>query len=380
MTLEENAGKLSVCHIASGDSWAGAEAQVASTVRMLARRSDISLSAIVLNEGRLASEMRQAGVAVKVIPEDRYGFLKIVTEASGFIREQEVNLLHSHRYKENCIAQSLALCCGVGAVVRTQHGMPEPFVGWRGVRHSLTQRFDSWSGRHLAGAIISVSSEMAPLLARRYGEDKVFTIRNGIDTAGIASPLSREEAKCRLGCGQKPLIGIVGRLEPIKRVDLFLEVVHELTLRVPDIEFVVAGDGSLRESLIACACHKGLEARVHFLGYRKDIHDVLRALDVLVMCSDHEGLPMVLLEALWLGVPVVGRAVGGIREVLGENRNGLCVDSSDAEALAAACERLLRDPLLGEDLCRSARQAIEGDFSAEGNAAAVAELYRRLTG
>jgi len=140
----------------------------------------------------------------------------------------------------------------------------------------------------------------------------------------------------------------------------------------------VAGDGSLRESLISSARQANLEGNVFFLGHREDIHDVLRALDVLVMCSDHEGLPMVLLEAMWLGVPVVGRAVGGIREVLEDGRNGLSVPSANPEDLAQACLRLLGDRLLADRLCRSAAQAVQQEFSVERNAGAILRLYNSL--
>jgi glycosyltransferase involved in cell wall biosynthesis len=172
-----------------------------------------------------------------------------------------------------------------------------------------------------------------------------------------------------------PVIGIVGRLEPVKRVDLFLQMARVVADQVPSVQFVIVGEGSLRQSLICSAHQLRLEANVLFLGHREDVHDVLRALDVLVMCSEHEGLPMVLLEAMWLSVSVVGREVSGIREVLESGRNGLSVPSANPEDLAAACLRLLHDRLLSEGLCRSAAKAVEREFSVERNAGAILRLY-----
>jgi len=219
---------------------------------------------------------------------------------------------------------------------------------------------------------------MAVPLRHTYGSRKVVTIRNGIDTATVVSRFSRAEAKVNIGCHPGPVIGIVGRLEPIKRVDLFLEMAKIVAANLPGAQFVVAGEGSLHQSLIHSARVAGLEGNVLFLGYREDIHDVLRALDVLVMCSDHEGLPMVLLEAMWLGIPVVGRAVGGICEVLDDSRNGLSVSSAAPEVLADACMRLLGDRLLADRLCLNAAQAVQREFSVERNAGSILRLYRSL--
>ena len=368
----------SICHVLSGDCWAGAEVQAATLVRALCRDGNLRLSAIVLNEGRLASELRQAGAIVKVIPESQNSFPQILREAVPFVRQQQVQVLHSHRYKENLLSHFLALRCRVPVIVRTKHGMPEPFKGWSSLRQFFNQQLDCWAGRFDADAIIGVSAEMEPQLRLEYGSRKVVTIRNGIDTGNVVSRFSREEAKVHIGCTLAPVIGIVGRLEPVKRVDLFLAMAKIVTGVVPGAQFVVAGDGALRQSLLSSTRQSGLEGNVHFLGHREDIHDVLRALDVLVMCSDHEGLPMVLLEALWLGVPVVGRAVGGIREVLENGRNGFTVPSAVPEDFAVACLRLLGDRGLGESLCRSAAQDIQREFSMERNAESILGLYRKI--
>jgi glycosyltransferase involved in cell wall biosynthesis len=370
---------LSVCHVLSGDRWAGAEVQAATLLRELCRSGDLHVSAILLNEGRLADELRQAGADVKIISEASNSFAQILSKAIPFVREQRVQILHSHRYKENLLSHLIALRCGVPVSVQTKHGMPEPFRGWKLFRQFFHQQLDRWSGRLASDAIIAVSQEMAPTLRRVYGSRKVVTIRNGIDVAQVMSRLSGAEAKAKIGCkADAQVIGIVGRIEPIKRVDLFLKMAKLVAAASPDVQFVVAGDGSLLQSLIDSAQAAGLAGNVQFLGHREDIYDVLRALDVLVMCSDHEGMPMVLLEAMWLGIPVVGRAVGGIKEVLEHGRNGMSVSSAAPEDLAAACMQLLSDRLLAERVCHSAAQAVEREFSVRCNAGATLRLYRSL--
>jgi glycosyltransferase involved in cell wall biosynthesis len=371
---------ISVCHIISGDLWAGAEVQVASLLRVLRRQEGIRLSAIVLNEGRLARELHDSDIEVMVAPEEGNSLRQILRAVAPWVRAHRVQVLHSHRYKENLLAHLLAWQCGIPVTVRTQHGMPEPFHGIKAGRQALTGMLDRWTGRHLAKAVISVSAEMTPKLRRRFG-NPVVEIHNGIDTACVRSELTKGEAKQRLGFADgMPLIGIVGRIEAIKRVDLFLKMARLLIDFLPGARFVVAGDGSLRQPMTKLAHEMGLSERVFFAGHRNDISDLLRALDVLVICSEHEGMPMVLLEAMWLGVPVVARAVGGMVEVLGEDVNGLSVRSANPEDLAAACVQLVQDDTLCERLRQSAARTVAERYSVEGTAKSVLSLYRRLCG
>ncbi len=369
---------LSVCHIASGDTWAGAEAQVATLLRGLCRLRELHVSAIVLNEGRLAEELRCAGAVVKVIPESALSYAATVRQGAEFLREQGARVLHSHRYKENLLAATLGTILRIPVQVRTVHGMPEPFRGWSGVRHHLIHGLDHWTGRFAADAVIAVSDGMAPRLVSMYGTNKVAVIRNGVETNRLQSSFGCVEAHERIGCPAAPVVGIAGRLVPVKRLDLFLHMAASIMQEMPSTQFVIAGEGPERARLVEQARTLGIESHVHFLGHREDICDVLRAMDVLVMCSDHEGLPMTLLEAMWLGVPVVGRLVPGIREVLRDGRYGLCVEGDDPAALASACLRLLYNPKLAQSLCKTASHYIAQEFSSENNAAEVALLYQRL--
>ncbi|MDR3764900.1 MAG: glycosyltransferase [Acidobacteriota bacterium] len=370
--------RLSVCHIVSGDTWAGAEVQVATLLRALSRRGDLRVSAIVLNQGRLAEELRRSGIVVKIIPETRFGFGEVLQIAREFLAERGAQVVHSHRYKENLLAVLAARMGRVPVQVRTVHGMREPFRGWDGIRQSLLHMVDRWSGRLAADAIIAVSEGMTPRLAEMYGQRKIATIRNGIETAQVQSPLNKASARARFKLSDAPVIGIVGRLVPVKRIDLFLCMAEQVRRERPDAQFVIAGDGPERVERMEQVRAVGWTRNVRFLGHRDDIYDVLRALDVLVMCSDHEGMPMTLLEAQWLGVPVVGRRVPGIREVLCDGRNGLCVEGDDPHALAGACLRLLGDPALGRALCETAAREIDANYSAGHNAELVAALYQRL--
>jgi len=166
----------------------------------------------------------------------------------------------------------------------------------------------------------------------------------------------------------------------VKRIDLFLKGAGRIATQVPEARFVIAGDGSEGPRLRALAKSTGIDNRVAFLGHREDIYDILRAFDVFVLCSDHEGLPMALLEALYLGMGVVGRRVGGLGEVISNGVDGILVDSDDPESLAQACLELLSHPDRRERLAHAGSMNVMANFSSKNTTEETASLYRSLVG
>ena len=368
---------LRVCHIASGDLWAGAEVQVATLLRELSRRPELQLSAILLNDGRLAREVRECGVPVTIIPEDRHGFLEIAALATRELRGRGIDILHSHRYKENLLAALVARRCRIPHLVRTQHGMPEPVPLHKNPKRATLHLLDSLVARHRADRIIAVSREMTALLARRLPAAKITLIYNGIDLERVRSAMTPEQAKARLGfAGDTPVIGTAGRLVPIKRLDLLLRAAQQLAQRSPATRFLIVGDGPERQALEELAAGLGIANRVLFSGHRDDVHDLMRAMDIFTLTSDHEGLPMALLEAMALGIPVVARAVGGMVEVVAEG-TGVLVGAASAD-LAAGYQGLLEDAPARRRMGAAAVEHISRSFSSAATANAALGLYRSL--
>jgi L-malate glycosyltransferase len=373
------ARRLAVCHLISGDLWAGAEAQTASLLKALARRPGLRLSAILLNEGELARRLRDCGIDVRVIPESSRNFFQIFSDAAEFLNSRQVQILHSHRYKENVLAALLARRCRIPLLVHTRHGAPEPFRGWSHLKHGAVGVLDYVAARFAADRVISVSNELRDRLVRHLPAEKVVTIANGIDTDEVFSHLTKSEAQRRLGLPEgAKVVGYAGRLVPIKRLDIFLQAAKQMSTADPSVQFVIAGDGPDAARLRALARELGLDDRVRFLGYRADIYDAFRAMDVFILCSDHEGLPISLLEAMYLGVPVVARPVGGIPEMIQDGVTGILLRAPDPDCLADACLRLLAHVGFRERVAMAATQAVGKIFSVEESAERTARLYGEL--
>lgn len=371
---------ISVCHIVNGGAWAGAESYVATLFRALSRCDGVSLSAILLSDGRLADELRKYCGRVEVIPERGHGWLGIVGKASRLAKTWKTDVLHSHQHKEDLLAVAIAQRAGVPHLVRTQHGRPEPFKGLRKLRRHFLLGMDHLTARYKADAIIAVSSNVGEYVATFFDREKIAVISNGIDLQDVSSSLTARDAKRALGLHpEAPVIGTACRLEPVKRLDLFLASARCIARHMPHAQFVIAGQGSQEQPLRQLAHDYGLEGQVFFLGHRDNIYDVIRAMDLLVISSDHEGLPMTLLEAMALAVPVVSRAVGGIPDALA-NGSGFLVDSADPETLAGACLAALRDPSGTRQAALAATERVQKYYGAEITAAHTLQLYRSLLG
>jgi glycosyltransferase involved in cell wall biosynthesis/protein-tyrosine-phosphatase len=371
---------MRICHVMTADLWAGAEVQLATTASYLAGRSDVEVTAVLFNEGRLAGELRRLGIDVTVIEETRHGSPAIVGMLTRFFIEHRIDLVHTHRCKDTVLGTIAAKLAGVPHVVRTVHGLREPLTGWNRLKYAIYEALDTATLRWFADRVIAVSDRMAgTLIASGHQASRVTTIHNGIDLAKAVSRRSREVIRREWDVdGAAIVIGTAGRLAPVKGQDVFLRAARLILDRQPAARFVIAGDGPLEHGLKTLASQLDIDWACRFLGARDDITDVMSAMDVFVLPSLSEGLPMAILEAMALAKPVVASKVGGLPEVIQHRHSGLLVAPSDADALAAACLELAQDREWAARLGAEAKRAVEDEFSHQRSGQALVDLYRSI--
>jgi glycosyltransferase involved in cell wall biosynthesis len=195
-------------------------------------------------------------------------------------------------------------------------------------------------------------------------------INPGID---LLDPVDAGHARRALGLPETGVIVMyVGRFAPIKRPDRFIGLAQAMASE-PGVHFVMVGDGPLLAQTQATAGDN-----VTFLGWQRDLATLLSAADIVVMCSDNEGVPLLLLEAAMVGRPAVSTDVGSVRDVIEDGVSGLLVENDDALALANAVQRLARDSELRVQLGTEARKRATTSFTANHGVDAHAALYRSL--
>lgn len=291
------------------------------------------------------------------------------------LRSIAPDIVHTHAgvWLKGARASRLA---GVPVTVHTEHGRPDPVP--------LTDRLlDNLASRQ-TDVVIAVSEPLAGVLRSQVVHDpsRVRVITNGVDTDRIRPSTDREALRRELGIPEgTPVIGSIGRLEPIKNYGLALRALRRLGeagTPGPAPLLLLVGDGSERASLEAQAAELGLASRVRFLGWRIDADSLCGAFDLFTLPSRSEGTSISLLEAMSAGVCPVVTDVGGNRAVLGPALAALLVPDDDDVALASAWRRLLADPGLRESLAAQARRRAQQEYSVERMVAQHASLYRGL--
>ncbi len=369
---------MHINHIASGDLWAGAEVQLFTLCKALNHNEGISVSVILLNHGTLEHKLRECSIPVEVLDESQLNSFQIGQQIFQLLRLQRPDVVHTHRIKENIIGSLAAKLAHIPSL-RTVHGAPEHRPGWFKPHKRLIYAMDWFTGQYIQSRIIAVSEELKERLKTKFTINKIRVIENGIDIESLApykKPAMPEETN-----EQKSYkVGLVGRLVPVKRADLFIQIARHLRDHHPElpVQFHIFGDGPLRVKLEQLARTLNLENTVHFEGHSSNIHPQIASLNALLITSDHEGLPMTLLEAMALGTAVVAHAVGGINSVC---QNGDCcwlVDNNSIESLTHTLLECLQNPKARQARKKLAQKQIQKHYSAEVNSKLYTDEYLNM--
>jgi glycosyltransferase involved in cell wall biosynthesis len=356
----------------SGDLWAGAEAQAFTLLAHLAKMPDAQIAAVLLNEGTLTEKLRETGICVHVLDERNLDAVRLYRRLRVVLRNWNPDIVHTHRVKENIIGSVANRLERRVPCLRTVHGGDERSAsrGLRTLRQRGIYELDRWCGRVLQQKIVAVSTELGNRLGREYPPGWVVVVENGVDENRVLS--ERATAEFRAEAPDALHIGIVGRLVQVKRVDLFLRIASLLTVESfgRPLRFHVFGDGPLRSNLENLARQLRIANRVSFHGHRHDIASCIGGLDALIICSDHEGLPMTALEALVLQIPTVAHAVGGLVDVVPEE---FLVQRHDPEGYKNQVMRALGEQGRAIAAANSVRRLPY--FTAGRNAERVRALY-----
>lgn len=370
---------LRVCHLASGDLWAGAEVQLATLLSGLVRRDDLELGVILFNNGVLAERIRELDIPLWVIEESRHNSLSLLLQTRRLLENERFSVLHTHRYKENILGTAAARMAGVAACVCTIHGLAEPFSGLKQLKALLYRGLNHWVYRHWMKRIIAVSHDIERRLAVRFGNDKLVTIHNGIDLTHLDGIRPQSADRERLGASDESVvIGTAGRMMPVKAYDVLLRAARTVVDQAPNVRVVLVGDGPELPALKTLAAELDLGRNVVFHEFTPRVAELMILFDVFVLSSLTEGVSISLLEAMALGKPVVITDVGGNPEVAVDGETGFLVPSGKPEALADACLRLVGDPRLRETMGQAGRRRVEAQFSNERTVEAVAQLYHQV--
>lgn len=323
--------------------------------------------------GAFAPEVESMGIKVFFLPQKENGtdylsFLKV----GRILRENRIEVIHTHNTQPFVDGTLGALMSGVKTVVHTDHARDFPDKR----RYMLAE----WAVSHFAYRVVGVSEHTSENLVKyeRISREKIVTIHNGIDGKKYDIAVDRQAKRRELGLERDgPVMGIGVRLSEQKGITYLLRAMPAVMREVPGVTLVIAGEGPLEADLRAEADALGLRGRVHFIGPRLDIPELLKTFDLYVLPSLWEGLPMVLLEAMAAGCPIVATDVGGVSRAIKDGYNGSLVEPRKPEALARAITGLLSSAALRESCRERGYEVFQKEFSSEIMTRRYEQLYLR---
>lgn len=295
------------------------------------------------NEGDMSYLASQRGVTPIIVGDlgrelSPLRDLRTLVELVRLMRRERPDVVHTHTAKAGFVGRMAAWIARVPVRVHTFHG--HVLEGYFSPAKSRMFLSLERASARISTRLITISPALERELVERFriaGHDRFSVIPLGLDLARFAEGHeTRGSFRTSLGIpASAPLVGIVGRLVPIKNHELFLQMALLVLEQRNHAHFAVVGDGELRAALETRVAELGLGSAVHFAGWHDDLVPIYTDLDVLVISSDSEGTPVSVIEALASGTAVVSTAVGGVPDVLDGGRIGGLAPRGDAEKLAA---------------------------------------------
>jgi glycosyltransferase involved in cell wall biosynthesis len=307
------------------------------------------------------------------IPLAEIGWVRAARRLAAYLRERRIDILHSHMFRGSLFASPVGRLCRVPVVLETSHGREAWRRGWR------ANYFIDRMANRCVNRTIAVSAANARYLVeeKRLPGSKVTVIHNGCDLDRFRPDHAAPEgmrAALRIG-PLDPVLLVTGRLEPQKGHRFLLDAMREVRGEFPGARAILLGEGSLRGELERQAAALGLGDTVRFVGFQANVPDWLALADISVLPSLHEGLPLVAIESLAAGCPMVATAVDGTPEVVVNERTGLTVPPGEARSLAEAIRRLLGSAELRRRFAAAGRGWVLERFSRERQMRDTQELY-----
>lgn len=309
----------------------GTERLVIEICRQLADRVE-SVVCCLDERGEWAAELESLGIPVLAL-ERTPGFQpSLALQIARLIREHDIDVVHCHHYSPYVYGVLAAVLAHV-KVVFTEHGRltdGEPSRKRQLINPILSV---------LPGRIYAVSGDLKQhMVAEGFPAGCIQVVYNGIDPGRRPTALDRAAARDALGLPHDAfVIGTAGRLDPVKRLDVLLQVHTRVVLKHPGTRTVIIGDGPERARLESLAEGLGIAGSVTFAGYRADVRALMSAFDVYLNSSAYEGVSLTILEAMAAGLPVVATPVGGNPEVVVEKETGYLVAGGPHAIADAVC-------------------------------------------
>lgn len=369
---------LKVIHLISGGDVGGAKTHVLTLIKELQKNINVKL--ICFMEGSFADEGRQMGIDVLVMEQGKRYDLQVVEKIIKIIKEENINMIHSHGARANFITRFIKKRTDIPCVTTVHSDFMLDFKG-NIYKHLIYTNLNIFALKKF-DYFIGVSEDFRQMLiGRGFPQDKVYTVYNGIDYSESISYKSKGDFLEEIGLAHihnKLIVGILARIHPVKGHEVFIKAAGEVLETNKDVHFLITGSKDEMPELTNLVKNLKIEDKVHFIGFVENPYDFLNAIDINVLTSYSESFPYVLMEGAQLLKPTVSSAVGGIPMLIKDGINGYLFKAGDNKELAKKLKSLIDDKekriTFGKELLEYAK----ANYSLEKLASLHIKIYNTI--
>ncbi len=364
-----------ILHIVEDLKVGGLEKILASIVLSLDKsRYDIQVWCLAKG-GQIAEELIEQGIPVRILGLKGYYNPLRIAALARIMKKENFHIIHTHGYFAGTFGRFAAILAGIPVIIAHVHSTYYDY----GKRNLLIERFlSSFTDRIVC---ISQAVERFVTVNEKIRKERTCMIYNAVTSPDkLLNDQQRKKMRASLGFDAEAIvIAVVASLTVNKGHGILLTAFKKIFISHPSVRLLIVGDGPLREQLEASTRQLMVDQVVVFTGIRKDVFDLLQISDIFVLPTQiREGLGVALIEAIAVGLPVIGTNIGGIPEVIEDGANGILVSPVNSEELAQAFEKLIDDKELRSSMGFRGRQIYEEKFTIVRMIRQIENLYEHL--
>ena len=355
--------KMKIMLVIGGGEKGGSRNHIITLAEGL-RKKGVLVELICFLEDIVAETARAHNIPVKVFPMKSIIDLRVLKQFQVYINKKTPHLLHTHGVRANFIGRLAGRNAGIPIVTTVHSSIYHDYS--KRLKRVLYQRIEKLT-RPFTNRFIAVAESLRKeLISDGVRSDRIEVVYNGLSPDFIIDQPVVPFLRAELGIAENiPILITVGRIEEVKNQAMLLQVFATLKQNNIDFHGVIVGDGPLLSELQEQARKLEIDHIVHFLGFRKDIFELLSEANLFILTSRMEGLPITLLESMAANTPIIATNVGGMPEVVRLAQNGYIVPVDDVEQFAARIQEILVQPELNRQLAEKGRSALQTHFAAD---------------
>lgn len=358
--------------IEGGPNWGGAEKNLLNVLRVI-DRNRFSVEVCCLVGGSVAEEFKTADVPVTVLDmRDKWDYRAVLRLAS-LLTSKDTHIIHTCLYASNTFGRIAAFIARTPVTVAWEQSMA--YVKPR--RHVWVD----WFLNKFTHFIVAPSEAVRQSIIEKEGisGEKIEVLHNIIVDSEFTLTIDTKTKRAELGIEQDDIvIGCVANLSEHKGQKYLVEAVPQIIRSFPNIKCLLIGDGPLRSELEDNIKRMGLESKIILTGFRRDIPELLSIMDLYVQPSLREAFAVSMMEAMFMGKPVVASRVGGTPEMVRDGETGILIPARDSRGIAEAVLELLKDKERASEMGRAGSERIKAYFTAEATVAKLEKLYEKF--